>query len=141
MISYRRADIINKITDKANQDIRQQAEGWLGQAARGHHVYQHNFEDMQIAEDTYEGILHVVYDAKFVKGYRQTMEDPGEGDSYEISILNYIILPGDVQDENGTKVYDLNTTIAIKDDVVEMLDESQIEQDIEESLHQRDRDY
>lgn len=140
MISYRQADLANRLQDKDNVAKRNEFILWLNQKARGHHIYEHNFEDMQVGEHTYEGMFQVVYDAKFVKGSPMTLEEPGDADTYEIAILLYYILPGDLQDESGNRIYDRGIIEPIEDAIALMIDESMLEQDIGESLHQRDRD-
>lgn len=140
MISYRQADLAHKINEKANETIRNNAILWFNKTIKGHHVYEHNFEDIQVGDATYAGILQVVFDAKFIKGTNGNLEEPDEPNTYEIAILNYIILPGDIQNEDGIKIYEMDILAYLKNDIVEMIDESMLEQDIEESLHQRDRE-
>ena len=132
MISYRHADLINSIDDAKNKLVRQQAMRYLNEAARKHHIYEHNFEDIQVDEITYAGIIQVIYDARYIAGSPMTMDDPGEQGYYEVEILNLVILPGDIVDENGVKIYDMETTKRLCSDIGEMLDDNMLQEDINE---------
>lgn len=140
MISFRQADLMLTLEDRRNQEIKNQAMKWFADAAKGHHVYEHNFDDIDISGHTYEGMLQVVYDADYTPGSRGNQYEPDEPGVYEVAILNYILLPGDVTQDGERIIYNMDELTKLKDALVEIIDESMIDEDIQESLHQRDAD-
>ena len=139
-ISYRKADLIDRLKLNENEKIRQKANEFFTQTSKGHQVYEHNFEEAHVGDDIYSGIIKYVYDARFVAGSRRTLTDPGEPNRYEIAILNVIILPGDIIDENGVKLYDVYTINRLCDDISMMIDDDMIKDDIEQELLEANRD-
>lgn len=132
MISQRHADILKKVQRHQDLETRNKAIAHMNQAARGHHIYEHNFEDIDIDDVTYSGIMHVIYDAECSSGSLSTPEYIGSPPGCNATLLNTIIIPGDITPEDGEPIYDMETTLRLGREVGEVINADMLTQDIEE---------
>lgn len=143
MISCR-SDLFKRLKNRDKRIDYNNAVKKMHDMAQGHDIYEFEFDDVNIEGIAYTGTLQVIYDAKFISGSRPSMYDPGEPDSYEISVDDIVILPGEVfnasTDEEVTNPEMLvNLAEAIGEAVGGVEGEAVINA-IEEHLEARDRD-
>ena len=143
MISYRKADLINRVTDQAHKTQRAEAvRNLLDEARRTKSkVYEYSFNDILIDGGSYSGTLSILYGADFQKGSRSTMQDPGEPDSFAIAIENKMIIPGDVYEQilgHDILIWDAKELDHLREMLEAAIPDETIEEAIETKLLQDD---
>lgn len=144
MISFRQADLMQRVQDEAHRNQRRQAEIAFESSNKGSKFQSYNFDDIKIGEMVYNGELYIAFDADYQKGYASNdYYEPSEPAGYAIQINGQTVLPGEAAEyRNGTEdlgnVYDPAKLQAIAQAVFDQVGEENLEQDIEKKLLERD---
>lgn len=145
MISFRKADLINRVTDQNNQAAKANAERELALRARQQQdkIYDYDFSGVVIDGRTYSGTISVLYSADFIKGSPGSYHDPGDPDQYAIAIADKVILPGNAAEESDGPdrvLWDAKELDRLRELLEAAIPDETIEEAIANSLHERDRD-